>query len=490
MHKRKVLWIAGGAILAVIVLTILVLLFGAKALKPRIEAAASTALRMDVRIRGGMRVSFLPAFGASLADITVKNGGADVATIANVKVGLKILPLLVGRIRISRLELVKPVVSIVRQKDGTPNIEMPRGKPSGKRAALKKLAISEGSLLYTDLRTGGKTEWEGVDITIIGLSAGGTPGGDPLKTLSLTGDIRCRAIKAGSFTLNDIEIKVIGANGVCDIRHAGKQVLGGTGSGTLHADFTGNEPLFRIAFAVTKLKIEDLFQESPDTKNMEGLAELSADLTARGRTAAEVKRSLSGQVSLNGENITLHSMDIDELISSLLRSRRFSLVDVGAFFLAGPLGPALTRSYRFADLFKESLGGKGVIAKLVSVWKIENGVAEAVDVAMATKVRRIAMKGGLNFVDDRFENAVVAVLDEHGCAVLTQKVHGSFSSPEIGNINVLRSLTNPVTNLVKSAIKLFGGRPCEVFYSGSVAPPEKNKRPPASRGSLTPGGVP
>jgi uncharacterized protein involved in outer membrane biogenesis len=470
-HTKKALWIAGGVILALIVLILLVLLIGPKALKPRIEASASAALKMDVRIRGGVRVSLLPTFGASFADISVKNGGADVGTIAKVKVGLKLRPLLVGRIKISRLELVKPVVTVVRQKDGTLNIEMPGGKPSGKRIAFKKIAVSDGSLVYSDLRTGGKTELEGIDITIRDLLAGGTPGGDPLKTLSLAGDIQCRAIKAGSFTLNDIKIKVTGAKGVCDVRHVGKQVLGGAGSGTLHADFTGDAPLFRITFAVTKLKIEDLFQESPDTKNMEGLAELSADLTAEGKTALEVKRSLSGQVSLSGENIMLYSMDIDDLISSLIRSRRFSLVDVGAFFLAGPLGPALTRSYRFADLFKESLGGQGVIAKLVSVWKIENGVAEAVDVAMATKVHRIAMKGGLNFVDDRFEDAVVAVLDEHGCAVLTQKVHGSFSSPEIGNINVVRSLTSPVTNLVKSVGKLFSSKPCEVFYSGSIPPP-------------------
>ena len=87
------------------------------------------------------------------------------------------------------------------------------------------------------------------------------------------------------------------------------------------------------------------------------------------------------------------------------------------------------------------------------------------------------MTGGLNFIDNSFEDAVVAVIDEHGCAVLTQKVHGSFSSPEIGSINILRSLTRPVTNLVKSALKLFDTGPCEVFYSGSVAAPEPNKRP-------------
>jgi uncharacterized protein involved in outer membrane biogenesis len=476
-RKKAIVWIARGAGLAVVVLMILVLLFGAKALRSRIQASASRALGMDVRIRGGISISFLPAFGASLADISVKNGEADVATVAEAKIGLKLLPLLVGRIKLSRVELIKPVVSIVRQKDGTLNIERQRGKPSGRRVALKKIAISEGSFLYTNLRSGGTTEWEGVDITVKDLSAGGTPEGDPLKTLSLTGDIRCRAIKAGYFMLTDVAIKVTGAKGVIDVSHSSKQVLGGTGSGTLSADFTGAEPSFKIILAVSRLKIQDLLQGSPNAKSMEGLADLSVDLAARGKTALAVKRSLSGQVSLNGENILLNNMDIDDLISSLRRSRRFNLVDVGAFFLAGPLGPVLTRSYRFADLVKESQGGKGVIAKLVSVWKVGNGVAEAVDVAMATKKRRIAMKGGLNLVDDRFEDAVVAVLDERGCAVLTQKVHGSFSSPEIGNINVLRSLTNPVTNLLKSALKLFASGSCDVFYSGSVAPPEPNKLP-------------
>jgi AsmA protein len=477
-HKRKkVLVIGGGAILAVIILIILSLLFGIKDLKPRIEATASKALGMDVRIGGGVSVSFFPAFGASLADITVKSAEVVVATMPNMKVGLKLLPLIRHRVEISRLELVKPVVSIARLKNGKLNIDLQGGEPSGNSVTVKKLAISQGSLLFTDLKSGGRIELAGVDISVGNLSFGGTSGGDLLKTLSFPDDIRCRTIRAGSLTLTDLVMKVAGGNGVFNVSDARMNVFGGTGSGTLHADFTGTEPQFRIIFAVNHLKIEQLLQESPNAKNMEGLAELSGDLTARGKTADEVKRSLSGQVSLNGENIALNGMDFDDLISSLLRSRRFNLVDVGAFFLAGPLGPALTRGYRFADLFKESQGGKGVIAKLVSVWKVENGVAEAVDVAMATKKRRIAMRGRLNFTDNRFEDAVVAVLDQHGCAVLTQKVHGPFSRPEFGNLNILKSLTSPVTNLLRSAVKLFDRGPCDVFYSGSVAPPEKSKLP-------------
>jgi len=375
------------------------------------------------------------------------------------------------------MEIVKLAVSIVRQTDGRLNIPPRRGRPSGKRTALKKLAISDGSLLYSDLRSGGKTEWEGIDIMVERLSVGGTPGGNPLKALSFAGDIRCRAIKAGDLTFADVAMKATGAKGVVDVSQAGKSVLGGSGSGTLHADFTGDEPRYRILLSVTGLKIQDLLRGSPNSKGLEGLADLSADLTAKGKIASEVKRSLSGQASLSGENIVLHGLDIDDLVSSLQRSRRFSLVDVGAFFLAGPMGPVLTRGYRFADLYQESRGGQGIIAKLVSVWKIGNGVAEAVDVAMATKERRIAMKGGLNFIDNRFEDAVVAVIDRRGCVVLSQKVRGPFGAPEIGTISILRSLTRPVTNLVKSALKLFDGGPCDVFYSGSVPPPEHGKLP-------------
>jgi AsmA protein len=473
-RKKKIILIAGGVL---IVLVTLVLLFGTRGLRSRIVATASKALGMDVQVQGRVGVSLFPALGVSIADIVVTNGGSDVATVAKAKVGLKLLPLITGKVRISRIELVKPAISMVRQKNGKLNIEKQGGTTSGRPPSLNNLTISQGSLQFTDLKSGGGIVLEGVDIAVGNLSAGRTPGGGPLETLSFISDVRCRTIKAGGLAIADLVLKVVGKNGVFDVSDARMNVFGGPGNCTLHADFTGAKPQFRIVLAVKQLKIEQLLQESPNAKNMSGLADLSAELTATGKTIVEAKRSLKGQASLSGENIALNGMDIDDVISSLIRSRRFSLIDVGAFFLAGPLGPALTRGYRFADLFQESQGGKGVIAKLVSVWKIDKGVAEAVDVAMATKKRRIAMKGGLNFNDNRFEDVVVAVVDDHGCATLTQKVRGPFGHPEMGNINVLKSLTSPVTNLFKSAVKLFSNKPCEEFYSGSVAPPEEKKLP-------------
>ncbi len=82
------------------------------------------------------------------------------------------------------------------------------------------------------------------------------------------------------------------------------------------------------------------------------------------------------------------------------------------------------------------------------------------------------MKGGLNFINDRFVNVTVAVLDKRGCAVYSQKVQGPFSKPQIGKVSVLESISGSVLNALGDAWKLIQGKECMAFYSGSVAQPE------------------
>jgi len=81
-------------------------------------------------------------------------------------------------------------------------------------------------------------------------------------------------------------------------------------------------------------------------------------------------------------------------------------VDVAALFLAGPAGLAVTKGYNFASNFQTS-EGRSEIRTLVSGWKVERGVAQAQDVAMATKQNRVALKGGLDFVNERFGNVTL-----------------------------------------------------------------------------------
>jgi uncharacterized protein involved in outer membrane biogenesis len=476
LHKKKGLFITTAVVTLVVFAGILALLLNIKSFKPQIEAAASSALGMDVRIKGGMGIALFPDFDISLNDVCVQKGGSDVVTMEKMRIGLERIPLARFQIKIIRVELVKPAFSMVRYKNGMFSFEKP-GRALGEMLLpVKKIAISQGNLVYTDETSSERIEASDFDLSIENLLSSGPDSPEPFKNTSFTGNTRCKILKIGDFTLTNLAMRTVVGNGTFDLNPVSMNIFGGTGKGSIHVDVTGSSPRFRVIHTLDGFKIEELLQRSSLEKVpqriIEGLTSFSADLTATGKSADEVKRSLNGDLSLNGKNLMLYNVDIDSLIMKYEQSQNFSLIDVGAFFLAGPFGPLLTKSYDFANLYEESQGGKGVIRKLVSVWKVKNGIAEASDVALATKQNRIAMKGGLNFINERFVDVTVAALDKRGCAVFSERVHGPFHKPQIEKASNLGSFAGSLLNPLKNAWEFIRGKECTVFYSGSVAQPD------------------
>ena len=154
-------------------------------------------------------------------------------------------------------------------------------------------------------------------------------------------------------------------------------------------------------------------------------------------------------------------------------SQNFNLFDMTAFLLAGPLGLVVTKGYDFSSLAQQA-GGSTQIRTVVSKWQVEKGVAHARDVALATGQNRLALHGGLDFVREEFDEVLVALIDSSGCARMRQRIRGPFGKPVMEKPNILASLAGPVVNLIGKARDLFPGKDgqCEVFYSGSVAPPK------------------
>jgi uncharacterized protein involved in outer membrane biogenesis len=476
LKRKKIFFITTGVIVLVVFAIILVLLLNIQAFKPQIEAAASKALGMDVRIKGGLGIDLFPGFGISLKNVSVRKGGADVVTVEKMRIGLRLIPLTRREVRLSRVGLVRPVFSIVRYKNGMFNFEKPERTLLERLLTVNKMSISEGRLVYTDESSGARIKVDDFDGTIRDLSYGRTAGAGAFRNSSFTGDIRCKTLTINTFTLTNLVMRTAGGNGILDVNPVSMDIFGGKGKGSIHVDVTGASPHYGIITTLSRFKIEELIQKlSPKKipeKSIEGLIDFSADLTATGKSAEEVKRSLNGDLSLNGEDLILHRIDIDALIPKYERSQNFNLVDVGAFFLTGPFGPVLTKGYNFGSLYEESWGGKGIIKKLVSIWKVKKGIAGATDVALASKKHRLAMKGGLNFNNDQFVGVTVAVLDKRGCAVYSQKVHGPFRKPKIEKVSIFKSITGSVSSALGNAWGFIRGEECSVFYSGSVAQPE------------------
>ncbi|HJX57370.1 MAG TPA: AsmA-like C-terminal region-containing protein, partial [Thiobacillus sp.] len=216
----------------------------------------------------------------------------------------------------------------------------------------------------------------------------------------------------------------------------------------------------------------DAFLKPMSPKNVpEGSADLTANLSMQGKTVKDMRQTLQGQVSLRGKNLILNGRDLDQEFARFESSQTFNLVDVGAFFFAGPVGLAVTKGYSFASILQGS-EGRSEIRTLVSDWKVERGVALSRDVAIATTKNRVALQGGLDFVNERFDNVTVALIDDKGCIRAQQTIHGAFNNPVVENPSTLKALTGPVVKLLKQVGSLFPGGECEVFYAGSVVPPK------------------
>ena len=100
-------------------------------------------------------------------------------------------------------------------------------------------------------------------------------------------------------------------------------------------------------------------------------------------------------------------------------------------------------------------------------------MADATDCALATHHYRVALKGKLNLVGEQYDNVIVALLDDKGCAKFKQGISGPFGSPRVGAVSAVKSLAGPFSSLYRKAKRFIQGGKCDVFYNGSVQQPPK-----------------
>jgi len=472
---KKVLFVSGG-VLASLVLIFLafVLLSDINSYKPRIEAAAASALGMDVKIGGRMGVVLLPNFGVSLSNVAIRNRHSDIFFAERVRVGLRLIPLIRRQLRITNIELIRPRLSIERDKNGTLNFgrstEEPVKESSTPSLTVASFSVSKGGLSYLDSKSGSSAEMKGVDLTMRDLSSKG--GTDILKDPSFTGDLKCPEFTYGNIRISNLAFDIKAENGTYTVEPVTMEIFKGAGKAAISLDLKNALSVIEMNGTVSNFSFGEFVGSLSGKKIVEGNADLSIRLSAKAKSLNEIEETLSGEVAMHGENLILHQFDIDALLSQFQKSQSFNLVDIGAFVFAGPLGTSLTKGYDFAGVYRESLGGKGTIEKLVSKWEVRNGVAEAKDVALTTKKNRIALQGKIDFVHERFDSITVAVLDEKGCAKFSQRIRGSFRNPQIERPSILKSVAGPVLKLLDKTEKLLTSNKCAVFYSGSLPQPE------------------
>ena len=470
----KIILFSVSGFVGLLVLVALALLFfvDANAYKSRLEAATSKALGMEVKVGGRLRIGFVSGLLVTLEDVHIRNRGADVVSAQEAWLWIDIYPLFLQEVRIGKIALKQPRISIVRGLDGKYNFEK-TDSAGGTIPALNlvKITLADATLRYTDKQSREGFEAGNCSLAVDRLRLSGGKSQDLMKNLSIKAELTCGEIREKGFTLSDLKFSVLGKNAVIDLKSVTMRVFGGHGTGSIRADFAGAVPVYHVRYSLSQFHIEEFLRTLSPEKAAQGTMDLSMNLAMQGRTAKEMKQTADGTLTLRGENLTLNGSDIDQTVSRFESSQNFNLVDVGALFFAGPVGLAVTKGYNFASILQGS-GGRSQVRMFVSDWKVGRGVVQAQDVALATNKNRIALQGGLDVVNKRFNHVIVAVIDAKGCATVRQKIRGSFRKPVVEKPNVLKTLSGPALALLQKGRDLLPGGECEVFYAGSVAPPK------------------
>jgi AsmA protein len=355
--------VSGFVALLISIAVALIVFVDASAYKPHLEATASAALGMEVRIDGRLGIGFFPGLLLTLRDVHILNGGADIVTAREARIGVGLIALLRKKVQIRNVALKQPRISIERDSDGTFNFERPGAAGTTAHALdLAKFSLTDASIVYADKQSGSGFEVGDCSLALLRLhlARGQSPG--ILKNLTFAGKLACGEIMAGRFAASDLKIKAEGTDGVFDLKPVTMRVYGAQGSGNIHADFSGAIPAYDVRYSLPGFQIREAFKILSPKQAAEGTMDFSATLSMKGKSAHGMKRTQAGQVSLQGEHLTLIGTDLDEAFSRFESSQNFNLVDLAAFFYAGPLALVVTKGYDFASIFQGS-GGAAVFAK-------------------------------------------------------------------------------------------------------------------------------
>lgn len=465
----------------VIILAILILLvrflifsFSLNSLKPVIEDEISYALGMEITIEGNINARLLPSFSVVLDDIMLKNTDDVQIWIERAELQLPLTSLFSSEIKIRGLRINKPEVIVINRS------MIDSGIPAEKQSYvdvdsldwgidLVDVKIINGTFNFFDSNQRDTIIINGINIRSDYIHARGNTDTLKLEDLDARGLFTASNARINSTSFDNINLDLNIHNSKITISNKSEGPNEQEYTGKAIIDFTSDIPVYSIRQDILQFKIETFLARFNDDTLLKGVMDFSLNIDFSGKTSTSRWLSSSGEISLKGKNLTLYGVNLDLIAQKYSRSQKFNLVDVGALFLAGPVGIAVTKGRDFTDLLIANKGDSTQIIEFMSQWSLKAGELYTEDVAFSTTKSRIALRGGLNIWQQKFNQLDFALVNDYGCAVFYQHLDGSFYDPEISDVKVVKTLLGPVKNI-------FTGKKCkEVFYEGTVLAVEQKE---------------
>ena len=438
----------------------------------RVQDEMQDVLGLEVDFEQPLRFSLWRGPLVRAGTVTLTTGSEAVASVERALVRLRIMPLLRGDIQVQTVLLDAPELRIERIGGGEfkPGFTG-RGEGSVQPLSIPRLRVRDAVVRFHGRP--GDREWlfQQCALQLDDIQHAGGEQSDWLASLAMQGSLTCEQIEQGRLQATDVAIDVAGSEGQLAFKLLTGTAFDGQLNARLDLDLASELPQYTLQAGLDDFSLDEFVTALDEGQEASGRMILNLELEGEGDDWLQLRQSAAGKLSLEATGLVLYGVDLDEELDSYAATQRFNLVDVGAVFLAGPLGLAASRGYSFTGMLQTS-GEQTPIAEMSSEWTIAQGRAKAEDVAMRTEKSRVALTGELDFINYAFVDLRVAVIDVDGCAMIEQRIDGSFRNPEVASPNVLVEAMGPVLDLLERGLSaLNADGECEAFYAGNITHP-------------------
>ncbi|MDN3642495.1 AsmA family protein [Lutimonas halocynthiae] len=231
---------------------------------------------------------------------------------------------------------------------------------------------------------------------------------------------------------------------------------------------------FQLASLDAGVNLSTLFVEEMDSIDdnqkieLLGQGQFRTDLHWKPDSKKPFFEAIKAGFVLEGRNLKIYGMDLDNVIEKFKRSQEFNLADVSAVMFAGPAGLAVTKGTDFARLAFAKAGDSTQVKHFLADWRMNKGLLTAEDVALSTNKNLVSTSGWYNVRSDSLDFKI-NILDKRGCELVSQQISGDALNPEYGKVKLLKTFLGPVKNFFRN----MGITKCDTLYIGKVEHPSK-----------------
>jgi AsmA protein len=229
-----------------------------------------------------------------------------------------------------------------------------------------------------------------------------------LRALNLDGNLRIGSLKVANIKSSQVRLGVKAHNGLVNLSPLSANLYRGKMSGNLSIN-AHSTPSFVIKQKLTAIDVAPLLKDAANLDLAEGRGNIVLDLTTQGNTVRELKKALSGNVSINLANGAIKGINLTKLVQGVQNLSKDTRMQT--------LGVDKSEKTEFSE-FKAS-------------FKVHNGVAHNDDLAVKSTVLRLSGKGDIDIGHDSLNynaKAALAKTAQGRTATLPVNVSGPFDA--------------------------------------------------------------